>query len=121
MIADFFTKPLQGMAFIGFRNFIMNVDSDIDNDNIQNHRSVLNNIERLNPDDQVAVTTDGEGNSDGFIIVTRRQKKNKVGTIEEPKNILNGRVNNHVGILRGQVKNQNGGVRQGKRAKAHYI
>ena len=41
MIADFFTKPLQGTAFTGFRNFIMNIDSDLANDNIEDHRSVL--------------------------------------------------------------------------------
>jgi hypothetical protein len=37
MIADFFTKPLQGTLFNTFRDFIMNVDSD----KCQNHRSVF--------------------------------------------------------------------------------
>jgi hypothetical protein len=39
MIADFFTKPLQGMQLAAFRDFIMNVDSG--NKDAQNHRSVL--------------------------------------------------------------------------------
>jgi hypothetical protein len=42
MIADFFTKPLQGSQFPNFRNFIMNVSDDVSHS--QNHRSVLNNV-----------------------------------------------------------------------------
>lgn len=42
MIADFYTKPLQGSQFIMFRDFIMNVDSAITN--VQNHRSVLDDV-----------------------------------------------------------------------------
>jgi len=41
MVADFFTKPLQGSAFIRFRNFLLNVDSLIDS--TKNLRSVLGN------------------------------------------------------------------------------
>jgi hypothetical protein len=39
MIADFFTKPLQGILFKKFRNFIMNVDPATNSS--QDHRSVL--------------------------------------------------------------------------------
>ena len=41
MIADFFTKPLQGALFRKFRDFIMNIDPD--NIHHQDHRSVLTN------------------------------------------------------------------------------
>ena len=39
MIADLFTKPLQGTAFKVFRDLIMNADHDSDRG--QNHRNVL--------------------------------------------------------------------------------
>jgi len=41
MVADFLTKPFQGAAFIKFRNFILNIDSQFPE--IVNHRSVLGN------------------------------------------------------------------------------
>jgi len=40
MIADYFTKPLQGALFIKFRNFIMNDDLFVEDDT-KDHRSVL--------------------------------------------------------------------------------
>jgi hypothetical protein len=43
MIADFFTKPLQGTLFQKFRNFIMNCDPLINSP--QDHRSVLGKTE----------------------------------------------------------------------------
>jgi histone deacetylase 1/2 len=43
MIADFFTKPLQGIMFKKIRNFIMNVDPATDRS--QDHRSVLRNTQ----------------------------------------------------------------------------
>jgi len=44
MVADFFTKPLQGKWFVQMRNIILN-DSKID-DSVNNneHRSMLDNI-----------------------------------------------------------------------------
>ena len=94
MIADFFTKPLQGVAFIGFRNFIMNIDSEIVTDNIQNHRSVLNKNDTMNPDSQVADATDKCVSDDGHTTVVRRQqKRSKVSTIKgQPVNISSNRV-----------------------------
>jgi hypothetical protein len=43
MIANFFTKPLQGALFQKFRKFIMNVDPLTNSP--RDHRSVLRNIE----------------------------------------------------------------------------
>ena len=63
MIADFFTKPLQGVLFREFRDFIMNVSVDTDP---QNHRSVLNNTYGR---------TDIGQTDDGFILVTRKTRK----------------------------------------------
>jgi hypothetical protein len=95
MIADFFTKPLQGTAFTGFRDFIMNVDPNAANDNNQNHRSVLNEISQ----DQVVHATQGYGDSDGFTMVTRRHRAKqmtKVGTRTttkgQPTNLLSKQV-----------------------------
>jgi hypothetical protein len=42
MISDYFTKPLQGILFQKFRNFIMNCDPATGSS--QDHRSVLRNI-----------------------------------------------------------------------------
>jgi len=39
MIADFFTKPLQGIALLKFRNLILNIDSPFDK--AEDRRSVL--------------------------------------------------------------------------------
>jgi len=66
MIADFFTKPLQGAQFTTFRNFIMNIDVT----DIPNHRSVLNIID----------INDGsvkeKDNDDGWtIVVNKRHRK----------------------------------------------
>jgi hypothetical protein len=135
MIADFFTKPLQGIAFTGFRDFIMNVASDVATDNIQNHRSVLENdgeepefdgeepefsrIKKSKSND-VVNTIHGYGNDDGFTIVTRRLRKNtnerkpmsKKGTTEgQPTNMSNKKVSK-------KVRGEN---RQNNRAKAHFI
>jgi hypothetical protein len=43
MLADFFTKPLQGSLFKRFRDQIMNADPATDS--LQNHRSVLENVD----------------------------------------------------------------------------
>jgi hypothetical protein len=43
MIADFFTKPLQGTPFRKFRNLVMNLEDDPVINNSQDHRSVLDN------------------------------------------------------------------------------
>jgi hypothetical protein len=50
MLADYFTKPLQGSLFIKFRNRILNIDpSDIPEDDTSGPRSVLeNNDEKKN-------------------------------------------------------------------------
>ena len=53
MVADFFTKPLQGSLFKKFRDHLMN-NSDSATDSLKNHRSVLKD------DDACVHTTDGE-------------------------------------------------------------
>jgi hypothetical protein len=41
MLADFFTKPLQGCTFRKFRDFILNLQSNPDLTIRQDHRSAL--------------------------------------------------------------------------------
>ena len=41
MIADFFTKPLQGSLFRKFHHWILNMDDAPLADHLQDHRSVL--------------------------------------------------------------------------------
>jgi hypothetical protein len=43
MLADFFTKPLQGSIFRKFRDFILNIQGDPDSTTHLDHRSVLRN------------------------------------------------------------------------------
>jgi hypothetical protein len=61
MVADFFTKPLQGVQFRDFRNFIMNVSDHVTHS--QNHRSVLNNVL-------------GTNDEQGWILVTCKYRNN---------------------------------------------
>ena len=44
MIADFFTKPLQGTPFRKFREQVMNLSGDPEPSKDQDHRSVLDNM-----------------------------------------------------------------------------
>jgi hypothetical protein len=44
MMADFFTKPLQGTLFRKFRDFIMNVDPLPTQTRLEDQRSVLGNV-----------------------------------------------------------------------------
>jgi hypothetical protein len=90
MIADFFTKPLQGVAFTSFRDFIMNVPPaiiDAPNTSIvsSDHRSVLENDR--DDHDQVGIlsTVCGYMSDDGFTIV-RRKYKTKVSQDKEKSN-----------------------------------
>jgi hypothetical protein len=79
MIADFFTKPLQGSAFTEFRDFIMNIsDSDAIPDG-QNHRSVLQNHNKNEQDDLqdsegLLNTVYGYMNDDGFTVITHKRR-----------------------------------------------
>ena len=77
MIADFFTKPLQGQLFTFFRDFIMNVASFNVND-FWKHRSVLNIIYT---DDRSGRIDEEHRNTeeDGFTLVTRHRRNNKEG------------------------------------------
>jgi hypothetical protein len=59
MIADFFTKPLQGSLFKKFRDQIMNVASTADS--MQNHRSVLGNMDAGAGDGTDGTCSEGAG------------------------------------------------------------
>jgi hypothetical protein len=87
MIADFFTKPLQGAAFIGFRDFIMNVQHDPAIITINpDHRSVLE-IDVTTSDgdkDGLLSTICGFMRDDGFTLVTRKYRST---TAKDKKNI----------------------------------
>jgi hypothetical protein len=50
MLADYFTKPLQGLAFQVFRDSIMNIEGDPALQSIRDHRSVLgkDNVSKAN-------------------------------------------------------------------------
>jgi hypothetical protein len=90
MMADFFTKPLQGQMFVIFRDFIMNVVSPHAHA-FWNQRSVLNIIytdngsEKINEGLRSAGTRAVNGNIngsdddylDGFTVVTRKGNKDK--------------------------------------------
>jgi len=95
MVADFFTKPLQGAAFIRFRNFLLNVDS-LD-DSSENLRSVLGKLstgtDKLDkpgdPKDKsdkgtsdVAILTDGGGGERTIDIEVNREEVNEKDHVE---------------------------------------
>jgi hypothetical protein len=66
MIADYFTKPLQGTPFRMFRDWIMNVN--LETDSIKDYRSVLSIAE-------------GEPwSDDGWTRVPSKTKNNKLAT-----------------------------------------
>jgi len=76
MIADFFTKPLQGSAFTEFRDFIMNAyDSDATTVG-QNHRSVLKEQD-IQDGGGLLNTVCGYMGDDGFTIVTRKHRNRR--------------------------------------------
>ena len=72
----------------------------------------------MNPDSQVADATNKCVSDDGYTTVVRRQKRNKVSTIEgQPVNIPSNRVrglSSKVKVTEGQSAVVNG-------QKAHYI
>lgn len=78
MIADFFTKPLQGIQFQQFFNFIMNIDPSLASEAA--HRSVLDipaeNNDDTNGDDDMH-NADANGKSDGWKLVENKNKNGK--------------------------------------------
>jgi hypothetical protein len=100
MVADFFTKPLQGQKFRHFRDFILNIDptDDIVLLNVSfgsippssnhgcsflhhgNHRSVLN----------------GSPGMSDWLLVTHRHKSEKIQKIENANTNANARCFNKV-------------------------
>ena len=73
MIADFFTKPLQGVLFTTFRNVIMNIDHD--SNVCQDHRSVLAERESM--------TTSSRTEEEGFTPVMYRRTQRMLNKIQE--------------------------------------
>jgi len=93
MVADFFTKPLQGSTFIHFQNFLLNVDSLVNA--TKNLRSVLGNdashegttttnVSMTNIKDDIAnMKKISSGNlEDPWVLVTRDQVNRKCHSTE---------------------------------------
>jgi hypothetical protein len=132
MIADFFTKPLQGTAFTGFRDFIMSVKqqlvpSDPNTSNVSlDHRSVLENDHDDHDPVGVLSTVRGYMSDDGFTIV-RRKYRNKVSQDKTERRRINGESNGHTTKSLSKRK-ETAKANEGKRSKnsimmgkAHYI
>ena len=97
MLADYFTKPLQGVLFRKFRDEIMNNVSDPDSKSSQDHRSVLEHTDnnfQVDPDvnNQDETGKHGKDNPDTYeegepwITVTRmnigRKGKQKLPSVK---------------------------------------
>jgi hypothetical protein len=74
MIADFFTKPLQGSLFIKFRDQIMN--NNPNNHGRQHCRSVLGKTDDRDPQD--GGTDVGQDTDDGWTVVQRKKSSKLV-------------------------------------------
>jgi histone deacetylase 1/2 len=72
MLADFFTKPLQGSTFRKFRNEIMNLKSDPSNTTIQDPRSVLDKVNTTN-----TTEIDTTGNISQTSVPSQHRRKNE--------------------------------------------
>ena len=70
MVADFFTKPLQGALFRKFRDQIMNIDP-LTTTTGQNHRSVLEK-------DEIDVSTSEPSADDGWNVVHGKRARTSV-------------------------------------------
>ena len=105
MIADFFTKPLQGIIFSTFRDFIMNVACGNVKD-IAKHRSVLKNTSE-DPRSELN-TVLGYGAEDGFTLITRKYRKEKISNTIERKTIRKGTNGHTIKHLSTEVRNSEG-------------
>ena len=105
MIADFFTKPLQGIIFTTFRDFIMNVASGNAKD-ITKHRSVLKNISEDHRSELNTVL--GYGAENGFTLVTRKYRKEKVSNTNKMNTIRKGTNGHTIKRLSTEVRNSEG-------------
>ena len=135
MVGDFFTKPLQGMQFTFFRDFIMNVDPR-KKTVVQDHRSVLDEVitqEPTNEDDVVHVISGtepkpvlgvslsyryrdsacGQVDSDGFTLVTRKHERRSALATSKEK-IKSGKILSKSKRENGIVLSEN--KRQGDKA-----
>ncbi|KAI2496759.1 Reverse transcriptase (RNA-dependent DNA polymerase) [Fragilaria crotonensis] len=107
MVGDFFTKPLQGMQFMKFRDEIMNVNPTTYDDGSQDCRSVLNNI-------TVGMTghserTNGDETDTGWRTVESKQdikEKRKLSRLSAGKTENVSRVNEKVNCKRTSLGNE---------------
>jgi hypothetical protein len=86
MVADYFTKPLQGAIFLKFRNMIMNVDKvDPLTDSHKDQRSVLGSEDKSNHEsnDQTAGLEDGEIYEPGGLPTFVRADNNEVSEVSD--------------------------------------
>ena len=119
MVADFFTKPLQGAAFATFRDFILNVDPAVDHIT-EDHRSVLKDVK---------TNTKNEGKNEGdegdFVMVTRklthttkREKNSRVVKQRGLTHVGDDRLNRQVGFT---VPNKNPKQQKKTTKQFHFI
>jgi hypothetical protein len=83
MIADFFTKALQGTLFRKFRDFIMNCDPSTNS--LQDHRSVLKHEQKpKGPNVRRADVAQASRTRNGFVTAN---KARNVNVAQEPHNL----------------------------------
>jgi hypothetical protein len=107
MVGDFFTKPLQGMQFMKFRDEIMNVNPTTYDDGSQDCRSVLNNIS----DGMTGHSerTNGDETDTGWRTVESKQdikEKRKLSRLSAGKTENVSRVNEKVNCKRTSLGNE---------------
>ena len=76
MVADYFTKPLQGSQFIKLRNQIMNANPECQDYTSEDCRSVLNVVTTCGDQTNYVAT-----NSDWTVVATKKSERMKSRTI----------------------------------------
>ncbi|KAI2495312.1 Reverse transcriptase (RNA-dependent DNA polymerase) [Fragilaria crotonensis] len=107
MVGDFFTKPLQGMQFIKFRDEIMNVNPTTHDDGSQDCRSVLNNV--IDGMTGHSERTNGDETNTGWRTVESKQdikEKRKRSRLSAGKTENVSRVNEKVNCKRTTLGNE---------------
>jgi hypothetical protein len=107
MVGDFFTKPLQGMQFIKFRDEIMNVNPTTHDDGSQHCRSVLNNV--IDGMTGHSEKTNGDETNTGWRTVESKQdvkEKRKRSRLSAGKTENVSRVNEKVNCKRTSLGNE---------------
>jgi len=83
MIADYFTKPLQGALFTKLRNEIMNINPDHVDYALEDCRSVLNLADGMS-----WPITDGHVGSDGWVMEKGKTSKRMSHGSEQSPSVL---------------------------------